>query len=390
MNKRPLSAASSLSECSPPNGILKSPASLSFRGAEGDEESRKSFVSRARFLASLGMTAITNVFQHPARSRRVRTWALMVALCGLLFCLPPAQAQEDQQKNPYQSELGQLHAMFAQTLPDWKAHQDNLAHGEDPSLNDADWSPFRISEPWQNGPVWFRRWVEIPQSMGGYNIRGLRVRLDLRVSAEGSSQVRVFFNGALAEMADEDTQQPILLTEKAEPGEKVLVAINVPAATASARLENAALVVDYPPGRPEPALMFEEIRSAQALIAGLSAGQPERAKQLDDAVKTLDFASLQHGDQQAFEKSLEAAQEKLQPLGNWAKQFSVRAVANSHIDMAWLWPWTETVEVVRNTFGTVLQLMRQYPGFIYAQSAAQDYVWMERSIPTYSRRFSNG
>src|SRR5208337_5444879 len=184
--------------------------------------------SRRLMQSSLGITAFTNVFQHPARSRPVRTWALMVALCGLLFYLPPAQAQEGPQKNPYQSELSQLHAMFAQMLPDWKAHQDNLAHGEDPSLNDADWSRFRISEPWQNGPVWFRSWVEIPQSMGGYNIRGLRVRLDLRVSAEGSSQMRVFFNGALAEMADEDTAQPILLTEKAEPGRKVLVAINVP------------------------------------------------------------------------------------------------------------------------------------------------------------------
>ena len=36
------------------------------------------------------------------------------------------------------------------------------------------------------------------------------------------------------------------------------------------------------------------------------------------------------------------------------KQFSIAAVGNSHIDMAWLWPWTETVEVVRNTFGTAL------------------------------------
>jgi alpha-mannosidase len=299
----------------------------------------------------------------------------------LLFYLPAAQAQTGHQKNPYQSQLSQLHAMFAQTLADWKAHPDNLAHGEDPSLNDTDWSLFRISGEWRDGPAWFRRWVEIPQSMGGYNFQGARVRLDLRVSAEGSSQMRVFFNGALAEMADEDTQQPILLTEKAEPGKKVLVAVNVPAATTSVRLEGADLLVDYPPDRPDPALMFDEIQSAQALIAGISTGQPERAKQLDDAVKTLDFAALHRGDQQAFENSLRAAQEKLQPLADWAKQFSVRAVANSHIDMAWLWPWTETVEVVRNTFGTVLQLMRQYPGFIYAQSAAQDYVWMEEKYP---------
>ena len=45
--------------------MLKNPSSLSFRGAEGDEESRKSFVPTARFLASLGMTAFRRVFQHP-------------------------------------------------------------------------------------------------------------------------------------------------------------------------------------------------------------------------------------------------------------------------------------------------------------------------------------
>jgi len=105
--------------------------------------------------------------------------------------------------------------MFAQPLTDWKAHPDNLAHGEDPSLNDADWSPVRVSEQWGSGPVWFRRWVEIPQTMGGYNIGGARVRLDLRVSADGSSRARVFFDGSLAEMADDETQQPILITEKA-------------------------------------------------------------------------------------------------------------------------------------------------------------------------------
>jgi toxin ParE1/3/4 len=47
--------------------MLKNPSWLSFRGAAGDEESRESFVFRARFLASLGMTTFTGVFQHPVR-----------------------------------------------------------------------------------------------------------------------------------------------------------------------------------------------------------------------------------------------------------------------------------------------------------------------------------
>jgi alpha-mannosidase len=306
----------------------------------------------------------------------------MLALCSLLLCFPIAQAQDESpKKNPYQKELSRLHGMFAQPLADWKAHVDNLAHGEDPSLNDADWSPVRISEQWGTGPAWFRRWVEIPESVGKYSIRGARVRLDLNVSAEGSSQIRVFFNGSLAEMADENTQQPILLTGNAAPGNKILVAINVPAATGPVRFENAQLLVEYPAARPDPALLYDEIQSAQAMIAGFSAERLEKAHQLEDVVHAIDFASLDRGDQQAFENSLREAQDKLQPLADWAKQYSIRAVANSHIDMAWLWPWTETVEVVRNTFGTVLQLMRQYPGFVYAQSAAQDYVWMEEKYP---------
>jgi hypothetical protein len=47
--------------------MLKKPSSVSLRGTARDEESLKSFASRARFLASLGMTALTKVFQHPAR-----------------------------------------------------------------------------------------------------------------------------------------------------------------------------------------------------------------------------------------------------------------------------------------------------------------------------------
>ena len=50
--------------------MLKNPPSLSFRGVRqptDEEESRPDQigVSRARFLASLGMTTFTKVFQHP-------------------------------------------------------------------------------------------------------------------------------------------------------------------------------------------------------------------------------------------------------------------------------------------------------------------------------------
>ena len=57
-----------------PSRMLKNPSNLSFRGAAGDEESRKSFVSREGFLPFaplwVGMTTFTKVLQHPARIGR--------------------------------------------------------------------------------------------------------------------------------------------------------------------------------------------------------------------------------------------------------------------------------------------------------------------------------
>ena len=49
--------------------------------------------------------------------------------------------------------------------------------------------------------------------------------------------------------------------------------------------------------------------------------------------------------------------------------------------MAWLWPWSETVDVCRMTFERALHNMNRYPDFVYAQSQAKAYAWMEERYP---------
>ena len=50
-------------------------------------------------------------------------------------------------------------------------------------------------------------------------------------------------------------------------------------------------------------------------------------------------ACADHGDQAGFDRSVTAARGKLAQLTPWLKQYAIRATGNSHIDMAWLWPW---------------------------------------------------
>ncbi len=54
---------------------------------------------------------------------------------------------------------------------------------------------------------------------------------------------------------------------------------------------------------------------------------------------------------------------------------------HAHIDLAWLWPTHETRRKLRRTFATVLSLMDRYDDFIFNQSSAQAYAWVENDDP---------
>ena len=57
-------------------------------------------------------------------------------------------------------------------------------------------------------------------------------------------------------------------------------------------------------------------------------------------------------------------------------------VANSHIDLSWLWTRGETIhEVCPRTFQSVLKLMNDHISLRFSQSSAQIYEWMRRYYP---------
>ncbi|WP_339822488.1 alpha-mannosidase [Paenibacillus sp. FSL R7-0216] len=56
-------------------------------------------------------------------------------------------------------------------------------------------------------------------------------------------------------------------------------------------------------------------------------------------------------------------------------------VAQSHIDIAWLWPIRETVRKGSRTFSTALRLIEEFPEFHYAQSQPQLYAYVKEHDP---------
>jgi len=68
------------------------------------------------------------------------------------------------------------------------------------------------------------------------------------------------------------------------------------------------------------------------------------------------LSALDAKDQAKFDASLKQAQSTLEGLKPLLQQATLHLTGNSHIDAAWLWPWTETVDVVKRTFGTRLAI----------------------------------
>ncbi|HEY4843155.1 MAG TPA: glycoside hydrolase family 38 C-terminal domain-containing protein [Terriglobales bacterium] len=319
--------------------------------------------------------------------KRWTTYALfLLATVGLVSAQPSSTNQQTNQKmaDPYQLTLNRLESLTSLPFPDWRFHAD-VPHPEDSSLDDSSWETMKVGDQWSTGSRVLRRWIEIPEKIDGYAVLHTRARLDLGFdfmwNNKGPAIISVFSNGSLVSRGDDDMQQPILLTENAQPGQKFLIAVRIDAPDVDTLFQHAKLTIEPAAGRPDPAMVRTEILAARPMIAAYEEGRAERQQQLDAAVNAIDFTPLDKGDQAAFDASLRAAQAKLQSLNPWLKQFTVRAIGNSHIDMAWLWPWTETVEVVRNTFQSVLDLMREYPDLKFTMSSARTYEWMQEKYP---------
>ena len=56
-------------------------------------------------------------------------------------------------------------------------------------------------------------------------------------------------------------------------------------------------------------------------------------------------------------------------------------LGHSHLDAAWLWPFSESKRVFHDTCEIVLRLMEKYPDWYFCQSSAQYYKWLEEEYP---------
>src|SRR5215469_5093019 len=312
---------------------------------------------------------------------------ISIAVLGAASFTIPAPAQDADQIRPLLEKLPQPSREVIDRLTDlrelpsgqWKMHAGDLAHGEAADLDASSWQTIAPRGEAPNDAVWFRNTYEIPPAFHGYDLTGARIWFRFHAEANGPMPEIVYFNGRRAAMGDD--LEPIVLFDNARPGDKIVVAVKLLHTVDTKRFNGATLKIDFPENRPNPEDLREEFLSAALLVPSLAPNDPSQMKTLTGAIEAVDLKALEAKDQNKFDSSLKDSHSKLEGLLPLMEKARYHLTGNSHIDAAWLWPWTETVDVVKRTFSTALQLMYEYPKYTYSQSAAAYNEWIAQKYP---------
>ena len=261
----------------------------------------------------------------------------------------------------------------------WRYHTGDVAHGESPSLDDSSWTVAKPDSEYPKDALWFRQWIEVPRTLDGYDLTGAQIWFRFEAWVNGALPQIIYFNGRRVAMGDD--LEPIVLFDQAKPGDRVLVAVKLLATVDHKHFVGSPMQITFAADRPSPEDLREEFLSAALLVPSLSTNIPSDQATLNQAISQVDLKALDSADQQQFDGSLRLSQSTLQALIPMMDKATLHLTGNSHIDAAWLWPWTETVSTVKNTFGTALQLMGEYPTYTFTQSAAAYNDWMARDYP---------
>ncbi len=329
---------------------------------------------------------------------RYRRFFVLLVAGAAFFAARPAAGQPGSEVEraaatlPAQSRTVVERLISLSQLPSgtWMMHSGDLTHGEAVNLDESGWQPVTPGTVAPKDAVWFRQTIQVPETLHGYDLTGARIWFQFHADANGPMPEILYFNGRRVAMGED--LEPIVLLDDVRPGDKVVIAVKLLQTVDVKRFRGATLRIDYPENRPNPEDLAQEFLSAAVLLPSLAPGDSSKLDTLNHAIGAVDVSALDaaetasgnaRGQAEAkFDASLKTAQGQLEVLRPLLETATFHLSGNSHVDAAWLWPWTETVDVVRRTFSTALQLMNEYPGYTFTQSAAAYNEWMADKCPT--------
>ncbi|MEM8805304.1 MAG: alpha-mannosidase [Cyanobacteria bacterium P01_G01_bin.38] len=243
---------------------------------------------------------------------------------------------------------------------------------------------------WPRGEevFWLYQSVTVPDTLHGYPLEGLTLRIALAWWAE---EAQVFVDGQLVQVGDLfDFFTRICLSPSVAIGDTFNIAIRlISPGHDDGALVRSHLVYEVPMEMtlpsPEPSFVADEL---EVLVQYAKSLAPEKLGEIEGVLGCIDWGCLlnplpitHYPNRLAFHQSLANLRKHLLPLGDWLKQRQIYCLGHAHLDLAWLWPVADTWRAAMRTFESVLNLHKDFPELTYSHSSPALFAWLEQHHP---------
>ncbi len=247
------------------------------------------------------------------------------------------------------------------------------------AANLSNWQPVELNAKehiaWTGGKkvLWLGQKLIVPQDLHGYPLTGLSLRLALLWWADAAE---IYVNGELALEGDLfDCSPRVLLSRKVTPGEELIVALRLvsPGHCDGALVRSLLVYESNDDDNPDPGFVADELAVLQLYLQNFAPGN------LDVLVQAVrNITNRPDAKPKEWVKSLRQnlIQSQIQNLKS-----KIYLLGHAHLDLAWLWPVSETWNAAQNTFESVLKLQADFPELIFCHSTPALYAWIEEHRP---------
>ncbi|AFY46078.1 alpha-mannosidase [Nostoc sp. PCC 7524] len=242
--------------------------------------------------------------------------------------------------------------------------------------NLSDWQPVELNAKgniaWSGGQkvLWLAQKFRVPQNLHGYPLAGLSLRLSLLWWADSA---QIYVNGELVLEGDLfDCAPRVLLSPEVTPEEEFFVALRLvsPGHCDGALVRSLLIHESRDYNYPDPGFVADELAILQLYLEKCA---PEKLDILASIINQFPSHTP--------ETLITLRQHLINHLSSPVFINKIYLLGHAHLDLAWLWPVSETWNAAQNTFESVLKLQQDFPELIFCHSTPALYAWVEAHRP---------
>lgn len=270
----------------------------------------------------------------------------------------------------------------SEPIAHYRKCDENILGGENCPTDNDGWSDFITGELWggYDKHSWFRTTVKIPERFEGKD-----VIFKITTGREGqwdalNPQFVLYIDGKLIQGLDVNHRE-VLITRNAKANSEYSIAL---LGYSGLHKDKILLLTELCVIDAEIEELYYNINVPHSVAKLLGKDDDNTTKILLSLGNAIDMLDLRKIYSEDFYKSVKQSNDYLKKVFYTDINYNcptVTAVGHTHIDVAWLWRICQTKEKTVRSFATVLNLMKEYPEYMFMSSQPQLYEYIKESHP---------